>query len=335
VSSFLLIAETGLTLPDLACALYSETAEDTVPAALAVSEVEPRRYLVTGVPEYPATAMRVLTWATPTGNGARALPEPVGTPPFVVLPLRTPGAAAGLAPELWRNGVADATVLTVAEVGTGDARISGFPEGHGDWVLAVPWLGGDLVTRWRGTAASTALVAETIERRLLSRRLRDYWTRSPVAIPGVSFHYETASDVSPFTVSQVRASTGYVELTLHPVDTFQNDATSGLAQVAPGTERQVSSIYTVTRARFTIRLPGGVSAREQLLETYTDDLRSLFLGLRIVHPGPPKVILRQLPTDPPRVWRDTDDGDWRRRDLDVLIRRWERREHAGVLEVAI
>lgn len=336
MASFLLIAGTsGLTLPDFAFALYSEAGADAVPAGFAVAEVEPRRYLVTGVPEYPAESMRVLTWVTPTGNGARALPEPVGTPPFVVLPLRTPGAAAGLAPELWRSGVENLTALTVAEVGAGDARVSGFPAGHGDWALVVPWLGGDLVTRWRGTAESAELPTETIERLLLSRRLRDYWTRSPVSTPGVSFKPERTADVSPFTPAQVRDSVGYVEMSLHRVDSWQNDATSGIATVSPGVERPVSSLYTLTRARFTIRLPGKVGAREQLLETYSDDLRNLFLGLRIVHAGPPKVILRQLVTDPPRVWRDTDDGDWRRRDIDFPVRRWERREHVGVLEVAI
>lgn len=181
--------------------------------------------------------------------------------------------------------------------------------------------------------------AETLARRALGTYLRvgflgpalDDTTYCPVAIPHLSFDPEMASDVAPFTVAQVRDQVGYVTLTLSEIDSWQAPTTSGVVVIG-GVPTQTSSWYTLTRCRFAIRVPG--TADTSLVETYQDKILALFLGVTIHDSGPPDVMLRQLAQYPPRVWGDSTESTWRKRVVDVPIRRRERRAHAGAQEVA-
>ena len=180
----------------------------------------------------------------------------------------------------------------------------------------------------------------TIERRLISKYFRqgllgeaiDQTDYCPVSIPGVDFDETAAADTTPFTPAQVRDQVGFIELRLREVDSWDGAATSGV----DASGARVSTVYTLTRCRFVIKVPGGIDDREGELERREERLRELFVGLDIVHAGPPKLHLRQLPSKyRPKVWADTDNGSWRRRILDIQIRRRERRTHAGVQGVTL
>lgn len=181
--------------------------------------------------------------------------------------------------------------------------------------------------------------AVTLERRALSTYFRrgflgpayDQTDLCPVGIPGISFNPEEADDVAPFTVTQVRDTVGYVTLTLREVDAFQGDVAGGLVNLS-GVETMTSVWYTLTRCRFSIRTPG--RSDQSLAETYQEKILELFLGLSILESGPPEIHLRQLTRYPPRLWGDSYDSTWNERLIDVIVRRRERRAHAGAQEVA-
>ncbi len=182
-------------------------------------------------------------------------------------------------------------------------------------------------------------VPKTIERQILAKYFRegflgpltDQTDFSPVAIPGIDFDETVAALTAPFTPDQVRDLVGFVELSLREIDSWDGETTSGVTAAGD----IVSRTYTLTRCRFEIRIPGAIEDVEEQLERREEKLRELFIGVRIVHDGPPALFFRQLAIFPPTVWSDTDDGDWRRRVLDIPIRRSERRTHAGVQEVVV
>lgn len=179
--------------------------------------------------------------------------------------------------------------------------------------------------------------SSTIQRRLMSRRFREGFlgpafddrTYCPVAVPGVDFDASDASLTAPFTPAEVRDQVGYVSLHVRELDAAPGGPVSGL----DGSGKPVTTVYVKSRLRFVIRVPG--SADLKTTETYDERIRDLFVGLRMPYQGPPRFLLRQSPVqDPPLVWTDADDGDWRRRALDINIRREELRTLAGVQEVA-
>lgn len=180
-----------------------------------------------------------------------------------------------------------------------------------------------------------AMSPQTLERQAVGKIFREGFLGPsatdtdfcPVAVPGVSFDETDAASTTPFTPAQVRDEVGFVELTFRQVDSFDSEVTSG---VIPNGDF-VAGEYTLTRLRFSILVPKAITGVLALVEKYQDHIYTIFRGIRFVLDGPPKVTVRQLSKHAPRLWSDSDEGDWHRRTIDIIIRRHNRRIHAGLV----
>ncbi len=160
----------------------------------------------------------------------------------------------------------------------------------------------------------------------------DQRTYCPGVVFGLTFNYESDDDCAPFTASEVKASRGWVRLTIEEVDRWRGGVTSGLEMV-DGEQRFVSEHYRLLNLQFAIRTPADSDLA--IGEGYADALEAIFDGVTIPHPGPPFVRLRNLGKYPTRRRGPLQDAPWRVLFLDVKILSRERRPHRGVQEVSL
>lgn len=152
----IVLPSAGLSIGDIALRLYrAAQASPSEQAAVGLGALGDLDYKLTGLAEDRGQLMAA-TWESSGQAGAFEYGA-VGTPAFVVLPVRETGHdAASLALRIYRNGVLADADFDVAEIGSlGDYRVSGWPveQDGAAWVLLWEFGGAVSARFWTATTA--------------------------------------------------------------------------------------------------------------------------------------------------------------------------------------